>query len=147
MVLSYREKLLLAFLGSGSENEMLDPIRIVKGLFLFTMEAKWQNYEKLYNFVPYYYGPFSQDIYSDMDQLRQAGFLESIEIPGQQWCFHRLTPQGKEILQAIVGDFPADMIIYLKAIFAFVKSLNMHWLLKTIYIKYPKYAKNSVFRF
>ena len=58
-----RDWLLLLFDGAG---EPLDRVRIQKSMFLFAERSKAPGGEK-YRFTPYHYGPFSFDIYPDLD--------------------------------------------------------------------------------
>ena len=68
-----REELLLAFLAAGQNR--IDPIRVMKGMFIFGQEApaEWLQGIPLYEFQPYNWGPFCQDIYRDLDDLRAPG--------------------------------------------------------------------------
>jgi len=139
-----RQEQLLALLGSGNAAE-LDPVRIMKGLFVFTKEAPelWVPAEHRYEFVAYDYGPCSFEVYRDLDRLEAAGYVVSSETPWRSWKTYRLSDKGREFLRGVsVG---AEAREYLRRIHDFVTSLSFDRLLRVIYQKYPDFAVNSVF--
>jgi uncharacterized protein YwgA len=82
--LTPRQRTLLTFLQAGDGGK-LDPIRIQKGLFILAMETpeEWLPSEARYHFEPYNYGPYSSEIYYDLDRLEGYGYVEKIEMPGR----------------------------------------------------------------
>lgn len=147
--ISPRQKTLLLFLSAGQDQE-IDPIRIMKGLFLFAMESprEWLDQESRYEFIPYYYGPCSFQIYSDLDYLTEEGYVFSRERPGQSWKYYSLSREGARKAEDLARAKPIDdrAVGYLKAIYDFVSNSSFHHLLTVIYNSYPKYAVNSVFK-
>jgi uncharacterized protein YwgA len=146
--LGIRQKIILIFLCSDN-NAALDPIRIMKGLFVFAMETppEWLPEGSFYEFVPYYYGPYSPQIYSDLAYLETRGYLRSIENPGRSWKSYSLTNEGVEIAQSIAHSLDPRITEYLKQIRDFVTRVSFRQLLATVYKKYPEYATKSVFQF
>lgn len=146
--LALRQKTLLAFLGAG-EGQELDPIRIMKGLFLFAMKApsEWLPSEARYNFVPYDYGPCSFEIYSDLDLLEKQGYVRSTEFPGRSWKNYLLTSEGMGLVKQIAPEIDPDVIRYLQKLRDFVSKLSFRQLLSAVYEMYPEYAAKSVFKF
>src|SRR5438132_12224888 len=63
------EAALLLFLEDSEQR--LDPIRIMKGMFLFSMEAPeaWLGKYERFQFIPYSYGPYSKGLHDSLDQL------------------------------------------------------------------------------
>jgi len=147
MDLSNQHKILMVFLEANTKG--LDPIRIMKGLFLYCMEApkEWDPPNGKYEFKPYDYGPFSQQIYSDLRELISLGLINAKEVPGYNWSFYSLTTEGEKISKKISREKNPDAVEYLKEIREFVKSASFHNLLVAIYKDYPDFAVNSVFRF
>lgn len=145
--LTPRQETLLVFLGSDGE-QRLDPIRIQKGLFLLTMETpeEWLPLEARYNFEPYNYGPYSAEIYQDLDQLVRYGYVEDIEIPGRSWKYYALTPMGLEMVQHVIEATDSRMAEYAARLREYVRKLSFSKLLTRVYERYPDYAVNSVFR-
>src|SRR2546426_11848870 len=97
MVMFPRQELLLTFLAAGPEP--MDPIRIVKGMFIFGQEVPraWLRGAELYTFEPYNWGPFSSDIYRDLDALRRGDLVEALDQLGASWKYHRATEVGRAV--------------------------------------------------
>jgi len=146
--LEMRQKLLLLFLESGAPRE-LDPIKIMKGLFLVSKEAlaDWIGQEDRYDFTPYYYGPCSFQIYSDLSILEQKGYILSIEVQGQSWKYYALTKEGDQKAKSIIKEINQGLYLYIKKVREWVSKLSFRDLLAVIYKHYPDYAKESVFKF
>jgi hypothetical protein len=146
--LNRRQKILLLFLGADSLKS-IDPIRIMKGLFVFTMEAPetWIALDERYQFVAYDYGPCSFEIYSDLDLLQSQGYVQSHELPGKSWCLYSLTSDGMIYAQNAAKEFSESTNSYLAKIRQFVSQCGFRQLLEVIYRKYPSFAVNSVFKF
>jgi hypothetical protein len=136
-----RADTLLVFIGAGSNP--IDPIRIMKGLFLFSQESDAD--KKLrYKFVPYSYGPCSFDIYGDLNTLVAQGLLDRL-VSGARWPEYRVTPLGQNKAEEAKASAHAtwkELAKYRR----FVDERSFAALLREVYEKYPKYAKNSVFK-
>lgn len=145
--LTWPQATVLEFL-SGSDKQ-LDPIRIMKGLFVFSMEAPeaWLPKEERHHFVPYSYGPYSQQVNSDLGQLGIKGYVQMTLVPGKSWSYYSLTSEGESVAERIAPAFNPAAIDYLRRLREFVVNLSFRQLLDTIYAKYPEYAVNSVFKF
>lgn len=133
-------------LPSAGETNLVDPIRIMKGLFLFKMEFK----EKLgdfYDYSPYLYGPCSFEIYRDLIELQLKGLVDSYSQPIYRWSYYRLTEKGQTWVKSLIRDAPIEFLERLKKIKIKVTSLSFLELLREIYKKYPEYAQNSVINF
>ncbi|MCL5736925.1 MAG: hypothetical protein M1274_15370 [Actinobacteria bacterium] len=144
--LSERQRALLVFLGSG-ESPNLDPVRIMKGLFLLTMETPntWLSPSGRYRFEPYHYGPFSIDVYQDLDVLDDLGYLDRAPVPGQSWCHYSLTPGGKSVAAECASGMDQRLLCYMAQLRKYVTDLSFRSLLKAVYDRYPAYAEKSVF--
>ena len=144
--LSWRQGTLLLFF-SGSDRA-LDPIRVMKGLFVFTMEApeKWLPRDERYEFKAYSYGPYSSQVSNDLDYLSSKGFLQTTQAPGKSWSYYALSENGASIASSLAPSFDPNAVEYLRKLREFVASLSFRQLLDTVYAKYPEYAVNSVFK-
>lgn len=134
-----RRDWLLLFLSLDS-SKALDPIRIMKGLFLSSME---DGISLGYTFEPYHYGPCSFDVYKDLDQLVADGLVRGIPVPGQTWNLYTLTPSGASRAGRL--EVPSSDIQKLSSQKTRVTTLPFLELLQFVYRKYPQFAKNSVF--
>lgn len=122
--------------------EALDPIRIQKGMFYLSREPTTPPAEK-YDFVPYYYGPCSFKIYSDIDQLISKGLVAAVPVPGQSWRKYRLTEAGIKQADTLVAGAPevAESSAMARSR---VTSHTFRSLLREVYEQYPEYAAKSV---
>jgi hypothetical protein len=119
----------------------------MKGLFLLAQEApkSWLASSGRYSFEPYHYGPFSADIYRDIDSLCGMGFAQCHEVPGQTWCRYSLTDAGRSEASASTVDENPGLVKYIRDLRGWVTSLSFNRLLTAVYEKYPEFARNSVF--
>ena len=147
MNLTPRNTMLLLFLRGAKEQE-LDPVRIMKGMFLFAMRAPVDQVpaEARYEFVPYNYGPCAFEIYTDLDNLARDGLLSANRIPGQSWKHYILTNKGSELAEHVSSQTDPRIPNYLNKVRDYVTKQPFSDLLKAVYRLYPDYAKNSVFK-
>lgn len=145
--LEHKQKMLLAFI--GAKLGAVDPIRIMKGMFIISKEAResWWRIPTRYRFVPYSYGPCSFEIYSDLEKLEKLRLLQSNQPPGQSWKYYSVTQRGKNFLEMIKEGFIPGSLEYTKKVREYVESVSFRTLLAAVYAKYPDYAVNSVFKF
>jgi len=139
---------LLLFVGiSGpdrTEIPPIDPVRVMKGLFLFGQQVELPPDER-YHFVPYLYGPCSFEIYRDLDGLVEHGLIAEEKPWGRSWNLYRPTAQGRRVVQEIAAKIPASHLEGLAEIKRYVLSVPFNKLLRDVYREYPEYATNSVF--
>jgi uncharacterized protein len=151
LLLEDRQQLLLAFLGSNKlpKGKLgLDPIRIMKALFIIKMNvpSKYLSDDSKYNFKPYLYGPYAPKIYDDLATLESMGFIKKTTNGLRDWSYYSLTDEGKVQSDKILKSYDVKLSKYLKNIFDFVVSVDFSTLLKKVYKAYPEYAVNSVFQ-
>jgi hypothetical protein len=146
--LDLRQKILLFFLASNKDIEF-DPIKMMKGLFLFAMETPpdWIPVDGRYQFEPYDYGPCSFQVYNDLNLLKKLGYIKSREAPGYTWEYYSLAPQGEKLVNKLKIEMDNHVLEYLGNISNFVSKYSMRSLLEMIYRVYPKYTVNSIFKF
>lgn len=137
-----RDWLLLVF--DGTE-QPLDRVRIQKSMFLFSERSKAPDDEK-YSFRPYYYGPFSFDLYPDLDRLVGDGLLREEPDPRSSSPRYSLTSAGRQAVAHLRESAPADRVALLRALRDWVTARSFGVLLDDLYRMYPAYAVNSVFR-
>lgn len=126
----------------------LDPVRLQKGMFLFSRETDVPPAEK-YDFRPYSYGPMSREVYEDIDELVEEGLVERIPVEGQSWTRFKPTDRGiargRELVERAMRAHP-DAARHLFETKQFVASHTFAALLENVYARYPDYAVNSIFR-
>lgn len=131
---------LLRFIaGTDSYDSWIDRIRIMKGMFLFQEETPGAARVN-YKFVPFDYGPFTPEIYRDLEMLLNDGYIAASP-DGKSF---RATRQGREYLTDI--EFPRDAEGALIEMRVEVCGLSFRDLLKRVYLAHPESAKRSVAR-
>ena len=138
---------LLLYLGLPTDENVppkpLDPIRVMKGMFLFVQEGG-DEAAGLYFFEPYHYGPCSFDVYGDLDELQAQGLIETEASPGATWSLYRLTPDGVERFGRLLKTAPPRLVDRLRQAKAFVLARTFLQLLRDVYRKYPEFSVNSI---
>lgn len=133
--LKFKQQIILNFL-IASGKEPMSPLQIMKALFLYTQEDKPKDF---YEFIPYLYGPCSFDVYSDLELLESGGFITTYPTH-RGWNFFGITSEGeKHLIRDAIITQKLDEIKKLILSKSFIE------LLKYIYSKYPRFAKNSIF--
>lgn len=140
-----RWELLLLFLGfDETADRMLDPVRIMKGMFLLEQEGALKPHS--YNFEPYDYGPFSVSLYSDLDLLEGKELVERLPRPGRNWSYVRVTDAGISVAKELKEQANPKQLQLIQTVRDEVLDKSFADLLRYIYNKYPKYAGRSVFQ-
>jgi len=114
-------------------------------MFLFSERSKAPAEQK-YSFQPYNYGPFSFEIYPDLDWLFEQGIVEQAPVPWMSSPVYSLTKKGREAVEQVRKVADAGRLTLLHRLRDFVLARTFNSLLKEIYRLYPEFAKNSVFK-
>lgn len=142
------EDWLLIFLSSGADgvsSRALDPVRIQKGMFLLSKRGP-ASARNAYDFEPYNWGPFSRQVYRDLDELENAGLIQRSPVEGQSWSVFTCTPEGALKAAAISESVSPEDRTWLLGLRSFVQQHSFAGLLKAIYEAYPEYATRSMLR-
>jgi DNA-binding PadR family transcriptional regulator len=138
-----RDWLLIFLLSRPNEPGKIDPLRIIKGLFLLTKEAPLSQSEA-YVFVPHYWGPFSKEVYNDLDDLEAEGYVKRTTAMGKSWRFAELTEKGIATAKGLVKDVPKLALSKLEASKREATTRSFDDLLRYVYNRYPEFATNSI---
>ena len=133
-----RQKIALALLDKHGES--LDRIPFVKLMFLLRHETELGKIHSYYDFLPYFYGPFSFALYRELDILEQKGYLtltpESISLTSRM---SEIDPMGT---CQINGQYRK----YIDVILNNYAQMSQESLIETVYRKYPWYAINTKYK-
>jgi hypothetical protein len=129
--------LLLAYAKSPSGS--LTPVQAQKIMFVLGQEAPRDVGVDFYQFVPYNYGPFCQDIYDDQRNLDHEGYLR------KDGKLYVITKSGLNAATDIEASQRVGIGAYLGKLVQWTTSKSFSALLSSIYSKYPEFAVNSVF--
>lgn len=141
--------ILLAFLreranraGRKAKEAAILVTAMMKYAFLLQMEGNGRR--RLYQFVPYHYGPFAKDLYADIEKLQEDGLVTVDNDTDEDKTRIILADSTKadDALAVLPDDLKEDI----SAILNTYGDLDHNALLKTVYEKYPVYAKKSRIR-
>lgn len=132
-----REIVLIAIIAAAGENG-LDRVQLQKSAFLVgeEFEGKLKNY---YQFKPYMYGPFAQDIYTDVERLSDGPMIETFFDDGRQW--YRIVRDTNSWQFSLTDELESGV----KRIVGWVSRMSSFYeLVRAIYYLYPEQRENSV---
>lgn len=143
-----RHDLPLSLLAAIGDSSIEGRTRLQKLLFLIQKQAESDNeveFEQSYEFIAYDYGPFSKEIYDDIERLSRRGLIE--EDPqrlddGVIKYNYKLTEKGKAIAaeRGLLENLP-DVFNNIISEFA---DEELDEIIDYVYSEYPEYAENSV---
>jgi len=111
--------------------ESMTKIKLVKLLFLFSMEGS----DSTYFFLPHKYGPFSFQLYRNVSALSHAGWIDEE--------FLKIHDDRKEAALNEIRMLPKMMRDKLINIYKMYGKLSESELLKIVYAKYPEFTFRS----
>jgi uncharacterized protein YwgA len=129
----------------AAKPKSLTPIQLQKALFLFGKQMPNAVTSGFYDFLPYNYGPFSKEIYSDMECLRDKGLVEELAKPDQNFPEYAISTAGAGQAVQLRRELPVSATQYLDKLVKWVESQSFQNLLHAVYKAYPDFAVNSVF--
>ena len=80
-----------------------------------------------------------------LNQLEKEGLVEIITPTVQGVRSFRLTNEGQQAGNEVLGEFPEPIQQYIRDVVNFVRSLSFAELVSAIYQAYPEMKVNSVF--
>ena len=125
--------------GNKSRQNALLITALMKYAFLFQMEGNQRR--RFHHFTPYHYGPFTKEIYDDLDRLQSEG-LVSVEKDADE-DKTRISLIDPDHAQIALVDLPEDIKEDVTTIIESYGDSNHNDLLRVVYEKYPAYAKKS----
>jgi len=153
-----RQLLPLALMYAHHEEPIEGRTRLQKMIFL--LQKKFEEDDgglpisDRYNFTAYDYGPFSQPLYADLDELRAEGSDKNKLVVERSDTFDRgkvkyryeLTPAGTAFIEDELADDAKFQEILRRAeeIKEEFNHLSLSQVIERVYSEYPEYAENSV---
>lgn len=102
-----------------------------------------------YNFIAYDYGPFSKDLYDDLDDAIEKNFVRSETEPiseDKEKYIYEIENSGKDWIENHLSEDETKPILQLadnvKNEYGDVYLSN---LINEVYSRYPEYAENSIY--
>jgi hypothetical protein len=137
-----KEWLLLVL--EAAEGQDLTPVQLQKSLFLVGKLLGADKERGFYEFIPYDYGPFAKDVYSDAESLESERMVRIDRIPARRWKEYSATPHGLKAAAEIEVD--PKLRENVRKIVKWTRSLAFPDLVRSIYKHFPDYKANSVFQ-
>jgi type I restriction enzyme S subunit len=116
--------------------------------YVFLLQIEGSARRRFYQFVPYHYGPFAKELYTDLENLQSAGLVNVDNDSDEDKT--RITITDPEKVVNALADIPEDRKEDVASIREDIASildlygdLDHNALLKAVYEKYPAYAKKS----
>lgn len=129
-----------------SKGHRLSPVQLQKSLFVIGKKFTADLGDDFYEFVPHFYGPFSGDVYVDVDQLIKEGFISKHMPPHNRWAEYEATNTGIEKTNLLSRTMPSQIVAYIEDLIPKIVKLSFGELVSLIYKHFPTYKTNSVFR-
>lgn len=117
----------------------LSPVQLQK--FFFLLEKRIGEEAKLFDFEPYYYGPYCQELKDIVAELEKEGDLKSSNVDGIQH-FAVAKPCNANELDNFLDKTKREFIS--SKLVEFVTSMSFRDLCFSIYKEFPEMAKRSV---
>jgi type I restriction enzyme S subunit len=112
----------------------------MKYVFLLQMEGNGR-LSRLYHFVPYHYGPFAKELYTELQALQSEGLVR-VENDAEE-DKTRITVIDPAKTDEALTNLPDDLKEQVATIIDTYGDLDHKALLETVYEKYPAYARRS----
>jgi len=146
------KKIILILLYLPKENTerfIIGRTRITKTLFLFEKEIKSKlgieiDEDSLPEFFAYDYGPYSADLFDNLNFFRQAGFINFENEDDAENTKYKLTDKGINWVEKnLLNEIDTVSLELLTKFKKKMSELSLNDILNYVYNKYPKYAKKS----
>ena len=124
--------------------DALSPVQLQKSLFLLGINLPEEVGPGFYEFIPHYYGPFSQLIHHDVALLETQRFI--VADKSGRFTRYSITPGGMRRAEEVKPTVPERALRYLRDTVAWTQKLSFSSLIRSIYSRYPEFRTNSVFQ-
>jgi len=121
-------------------------VRLQKEIFLAQKALIDKKIKRLYGFMPYHLGPFSRQIYRDIDWLEQKGLVEVKSYPIDDQGVYRefkLTSEGKREVERLLQDREMrDVYEIVKRLKEQYDNMPLVRLVEFTHRAFPEYKRN-----
>ena len=150
----HRKFLPLALMYVDDQEPVEGRTRLQKMVFLLQKELEKRDELTTtgvkYEFVPYDYGPFSKDLYDDLDRMIEQRFVEDTEerlASGKVKYVYEIDAGGEDLVESQSKELAeaADIVDLAREIKNQYNDVLLSELIEYVYSEYPDYAERSVF--
>lgn len=137
-----RESILIAIIAAAGDGGLCR-VQLQKSAFLVGEEFQGRLPENFYRFRPYMYGPFAQEIYTDVERLSDGPIIETFFGEDGRPSY-RLARGAKSWRYSLSDDLECGV----KRVVSWVSRMSsFDELVRAIYFLYPEQRENSVFEY
>jgi uncharacterized protein YwgA len=171
--------LLLLLYAKGEKNEVGESVRgitrLEKLVYLLDQEGGFHKYISDYQFEPYDFGPFSSELWDDIETLKDEGLVETQKISSRYFVevsdgekaleeeneftenvvesskekemeIYSLSEIGKRVAEQLFDELTPEEQSVLENIKKEFNSISLFELIRYVYLKYPKSTTYSRIR-
>ena len=150
----HRKLLPLALMYANDGEPIEGRTRLQKMVFLLQKELEQGEQsgvsDPTYDFIPYDYGPFSKNLYDDLDAMIDQRFVDDTEErlrSGKVKYIYEIEDDGQELV-----DSEAECLGEMNEVLQVAREIKREYndmllsdLIEFVYSEYPDYAERSVF--
>lgn len=133
---------------SDDEEAVYGRTRFQKMVFMLQQRLADDESINTYPFEAYDYGPFSKELYDDIDDLIEQDLIEETreEFDGDKVIYeYELTDKGQGLISQIIeSDSSYEIFSLSEDLKQEFNQKDLSELLDIVYSEYPEYARNSV---
>lgn len=148
----HRKLIPMALMYAGDQEPIEGRTRLQKMVFLVQQRMYSEEDEYLesedYEFIPYDYGPFSKELYDDLDTLiekRMAASQEEELDSGKVKYDYEIESAGKEFVETQLSTEEAQKILQIaRDVKIEYNDMLLSDLIDDVYSQFPEYAEESI---
>ena len=150
----HRKLLPLALMDAKDGEPIEGRTRLQKMVFLLQKELEQREQfggtVPTYDFIPYDYGPFSRDLYDDLDAMIDQQFVDDAEEPlqsGKVKYIYEIEDDGQELVKSEVKRWEEvqEVLNVAREVKREYNDMLLSDLIEFVYSEYPDYAERSVY--
>lgn len=150
----HRKLLPLALMYANDRQPIEGRTRLQKMVFLLQKELEKSDRKGVmgerYEFIPYDYGPFSKELYDDLDELIDDQFVDDEEEElqsGKVKYIYEIEEEGQELVnsQSVEWEEVRAVLEFAREIKEEYNEMLLSELIELVYSDYPDYAEKSVY--
>ena len=131
-----------------SKRGPLQPVHLQKAVFVVGRRLTREQLQtrEFYTFIPYDYGPFCADVYTDAQELENDGLIHIDHRPDLSYPLYSATEAGYAAVRELRRALTPEVVAFVDRLVEWVTTLTFQQLVSAIYQAFPEMRVNSVFR-
>jgi len=145
------KKWIILLLGADNGRPIRGKLMFQKEMFILAYDIlqklgilSKEEVERIFNFKPHYYGPYSKKIEDTLNLLQQQGLVKVEK--QDDVIIYTLTDKGKNEFKKVLDKQGDDVIKLIEKLKIGSERLGYKGLLKYVYINYPEFIDRSLIK-